>query len=122
MSLGNERRHRPARHILHDEVRQSAICRSGIKNPCNVWMIEGCESFAFCAEPLHEVARLASRLENLDGDLLFEITVGSRGKINTAHATMPQRLHNDVGANPLACLRKPITIKKSGHRLSTFFQ
>ena len=85
--------------VLHDQERQAVLGRAAIENPRDVGMIEPCQDLALALEAPGHFLAVEPALDDLDGDLLFEGLVGTRGQIHPAHPTAAEFAHHAIRAD-----------------------
>ncbi len=95
-------RHSPDQ--FHHEVRAPGPRAAGIQDPRDVRVVHQGQGLAFCLEPGNHVARVHSRLENLQRDLAAD-GLGLLGNEDQAEPTLTDLLHQPVRPDPVANFR-----------------
>ena len=88
--------------VLHDEIREAVIGRTGIEERGDVWMIEARQNLPFAAKALKDGVAVTAAFDELDRDLFAELLVRALGQIHRAHAAPTQLANNPVRTDPAA--------------------
>src|ERR1700722_19767598 len=74
-------------HIFHDQIRPAALGVAGIDHGDNGRGIQVCEELTFPEKTVAPCGAMFVDAEELDGYLLFNLAIGSLGRINWRDAT-----------------------------------
>src|SRR5215217_246422 len=63
--------------VFHDEVGQTILGRPTVKQPGDVWMIQGSEYLSFFAEATQDEVCVHPAFDEFDGGSLVELIIGA---------------------------------------------
>jgi len=65
--------------VFHDEVREAIFGRAPVQHPGDVGMVEARQDLPLPPEPRHDLGAVRPFPDELDGDVLLVLVVGSGG-------------------------------------------
>ena len=86
-------------HILHDQIQVAFSGDAAIQQAGNIRMLQAGQNLAFLAESLAEKFVARGKIDQFDGDLLLELSVGAMRQIDGAHAAASQQAINLIRTN-----------------------
>jgi hypothetical protein len=104
-------RDRHAFDVLEHDVRGAVFCCAPIEEPCDVRVFEVRQNLAFVTESRDRGAPIQIEFERLDGDLFVKLIVIADGKVDRAHSTAAERMHDAIRAHAAA---RPVIVAVGG--------
>lgn len=99
---------------LHHEIRLAVFCDAAVEQVGNVRVIQRRQNLPFGEEAVPGVGRREADGEELQGDPLVELSVGTMSQKDASHASVPQLVDQLVGADAPAFkgLRRRSPVKR----------
>ncbi len=92
--------------VLHGEIELAALGDATIKKARDVWVNEAGKNLALGAEAFTEEAGGEGQIDELDGDLLGEVSVRTVREVDGAHTAAAKKAIEGVGADALLGKRR----------------
>ena len=83
-------------HILHDQIGTSVGGESAIEQPRDLRVDQSRKNLPFGEEPLVQWVVGVGRVNQLDGDTLLELAVGSLGEVDDTHAAAAELADHSI--------------------------
>src|ERR1035441_6533644 len=89
-------------HILHREIKIAFGSHSAVEEASNVGMLKSGKNLPLLTESIAKKVGGQRQIDQLDGDLLFEVAINAMRQINGAHAATAQQAIQLIRTDPLA--------------------
>src|SRR5581483_412875 len=97
-----ESMNRDSIHVFHDQIQVPFSADPAIEQPGNEGMLQSGQNLPFQAKSLAQDVRSQGQVDELDRNLLFEVSIGAMSQIHGPHTSAPKQPVHLVGPDSLS--------------------